>query len=645
MTQNCLQEQRLQLVAWAQELREFTVLRNETQIPQEIDAAIGQLRDERFVLAVLGKAKRGKSTLLNALLGRHDDLIAPVDRLPASSAISRVSWGAAEHAVVLFRDGHKETISLPRIREFVTEEENPENHKAVSAVEIAAPFEGLDHDIVLVDTPGAGSLHEYHDALLHAFIPQSDAVIFLVSARMPLDQDEIDLLKALRAADVRKVFFAINRVDESTADDISAAEAHNRKLLADVGIAVTTVHRISGKQAFLGQLASSGVPEFLSDIQEFMAANKGQYLAARFVARVRVLIEPCLQGLEIEVASASRTADELRKDLSQLLNQKQSLNANRSLDEREFRLNWNRSLEAFRQTLAPTNRDLIQELHRQIADSSLMGITKLRKNLPTWIVKELETRLAPASKALEGALRDACGRLEASYPVLSIGQGGNVALRAQDSSAALVGAVGGAAVSAAGVGFAMAGASAATSIATANAAVLAAAVPAQLAAGAGAVLSYVPYVGGFLSNVLGAVGSGAAGTTLMATPAWVVLSGPAGWTLAGIGALIVPITWRSSKLKQKANLQDAAEDQIDQLFRAIETEQIGALQRMSESILEEFAIRLERQLSAAETAITRACDHRPDEPALAQLRATLLSIRDRVQHAPGEIARDDSGKS
>ena len=36
-----------------------------------------------------GKAKRGKSTLINALLGRRDDLLAPVDQLPASNVLCR----------------------------------------------------------------------------------------------------------------------------------------------------------------------------------------------------------------------------------------------------------------------------------------------------------------------------------------------------------------------------------------------------------------------------------------------------------------------------------------------------------------------------------------------------------------------------
>jgi ribosome biogenesis GTPase A len=48
-----------------------------------INKAVKGLLADRFVITVLGKAKRGKSTLLNALLGRSDDTLAPIDKLPA----------------------------------------------------------------------------------------------------------------------------------------------------------------------------------------------------------------------------------------------------------------------------------------------------------------------------------------------------------------------------------------------------------------------------------------------------------------------------------------------------------------------------------------------------------------------------------
>ena len=98
---------------------------------------------------------------------------ATIDKLPASSAVTRFYWNEVETAAVNFRNGQTQPIQYKNIRDYVTEEANPENRKEVNIVEVGGPFLGMDHDLVLVDTPGAGSIHEYHDQILQEFIPAS----------------------------------------------------------------------------------------------------------------------------------------------------------------------------------------------------------------------------------------------------------------------------------------------------------------------------------------------------------------------------------------------------------------------------------------------------------------------------------------
>ena len=67
-----------------------------------IEQAIQQFKEDRIRIMVLGKPKRGKSTLINAWIGRSDDLVAPIDKLPASSVITEVAWGDTEHCTARF---------------------------------------------------------------------------------------------------------------------------------------------------------------------------------------------------------------------------------------------------------------------------------------------------------------------------------------------------------------------------------------------------------------------------------------------------------------------------------------------------------------------------------------------------------------
>ena len=627
------------VLEWTVQIRELLDRRGDAVAVAGVDKAIAQFEEDRFLIAVLGKAKRGKSTLLNAILGRHDDLVAPIDKLPASSAITRLLWADHDAATVFFRDGKSSPIGFERIREYVTEESNPENRKGVDVVEVTGPFPGLDRDLVLVDTPGAASIHEHHDAILHAFIPQADAVIFLVTARMPLDQDELDLLKSVKAADIRKVFFAVNRADESNEQDIEAAISHNRKLLSEVGINVERIHRISAKNAFLGTVVTSGVPDLLADVSDFLASNKGRVLSSRLVSRVCQCAEPTAQALAVELGSSQKTVGELNEDLQKLRDSKRTIESERGLTEREFALEWGRSVDGFEHATKEARTEAKAIVQNRISRTSLSGLSGLIKELPTFIGRTIEDQLAIPAQRMEEAISLASRKLQASYPVLEVKSAGEIAMRTRSGHHVVIGGLTGAVAIGTGVGLTMAGSAVAASIAAANAAALAAAtttvaVPSALA-GVGTLATFlsglgVPYIGA-VGTMLAGTGTATVATPAVLTtvPLWVAIAGPVGWTFAGLGALAVPIAWRISKLKQKEQLEEACGEQIDQIFKRIQTERIPALRRMGTTIVEDFRLRLDRQLQQIESTISSARDNRPDAGHI----STLQQLNQAMQNA------------
>lgn len=591
------------------------------------------LRADRFVLTVLGKAKRGKSTLLNALLGRGDDILAPIDKLPASSAISRFRWAESERVVVTFRDGHVEEIATDRVREFVTEEQNKENYKGVDVVDIEGPFPGLDRDLELVDTPGAASLHEHHDAILHAFIPQADAVIFLVTARMPLDQDELDLLQKVKAADVRKVFFVVNKVDECDERDVEEAVAHNMKLLAEVGVRVERMHRISARQAFRGDSAGSGVAALMQEIADFLAQNKGQVLSSRFVSRVCAAVAPIAQAIDVQLASSRKSADELDSELAALREKKRTIESEREFAEREFSMAWSRAADAYEQGLKDAKQAVLSTVQSRIHRTSLFELSALARQLPTFLTQAVEDNLGPVASRFEGAARDACDKLQAGYPSLSVGDAGTVAIRMREGHTAITGTVGGVAVGVAGAAFATAGAASAASIAAANAAAVAATTTVAAPSMIATLGSFLGSLGApsALTGLMTAAGTGtatvAAPTAMATTPLWVALAGPVGWTLAGVGLLAVPFSWRMSKLKLKDKIEQAGEEQINKVFFRLQTERLAAIRNMRQGIVDEVRLRLDRQVVQIEAALEAARDHRPSEAESTRLRNTAATLR------------------
>jgi GTPase Era involved in 16S rRNA processing len=623
------------LTHWADQLSVIMRERKRDDITAQIDEAKTALQANVFTLAVLGKAKRGKSTLINALLGRNDDEVAPIDKLPASSAITRFRFAQSERTTVLFKDNHTETIPYSRIREFVTEESNPENKKDVAMLEVSGPFANLPPQVELVDTPGAGSIHEHHDALLHAFIPQADAVIFIVTARMPLDQDELDLLKAVKAADINKIFFVINKIDEAEETDIADAVAHNQKLLAANGITTESFHRISAKQAFQGK-PNSGVPELIDTLGQFLQNNKGKILRQRFLSKVNSFIETEVRSLEVAVSSASKTGEELDAEIALLRQRKREVETQRSSSEHHFKSKWTTEVNDFQSKLSIAQRNVEGDLVEKLNSTSSFGVGKLAKILPTLLNESFEKSLHPLTDKFEAETRDACTKLNEAYPALSLDETGKVSITAKGNMTTAIGTVGGLTATAVGGGLVYAGSATAAAIAATNTAALTAtsAAAATAVGGAATTASIIGGLGvaadavstfligmplGF--SLAGGAASAAGGVTvaaptMLATPFWCALAGPVGWTIAGVGVLAVPFAWRLSKMKQKDKLESAAKEQIEKVFKGIKEDRIPALHKMGETILNDFRHRLDQQITELENSLTDARNNRPSEEVL-----------------------------
>jgi dynamin family protein len=94
---------------------------------ERCQALVVQLAEDRFNLAVVGQFKRGKSTLMNAVLGRN---LLPTGLLPLTSAITTLCYGSKER-VMLNRKGWawEQEVPLAQLETYITERGNPGNEK------------------------------------------------------------------------------------------------------------------------------------------------------------------------------------------------------------------------------------------------------------------------------------------------------------------------------------------------------------------------------------------------------------------------------------------------------------------------------------------------------------------------------------
>lgn len=188
-----------------------------------------RVSDGRFYLACVGQFKRGKSTLLNALIGRT---ILPAGVLPATSVPTIIRFGESAAACIQWPDGRSTGVSIDEIEQYVSERSNPENRKGIATLEIFAPCELLKQGMCLVDTPGLGSIFPGNTKSTQGFIPHMDAVLVVLGADPPISGDELELMETL-SGEVPEMLFVLNKADRVSASDLSAATEFARQAIED----------------------------------------------------------------------------------------------------------------------------------------------------------------------------------------------------------------------------------------------------------------------------------------------------------------------------------------------------------------------------------------------------------------------------
>jgi GTP-binding protein EngB required for normal cell division len=168
------------------------------------------LAEDRFTVAVLGQFHRGKSSFINAVIGRE---LLPTGISPMTSACTILRFGS-EEKLSIHRDGEflPEEAPVGRLAEYVTENENPGNRKKVLSACLELPLPLLRRGLEFVDTLGFGFGREAGASSAYDSLLQSDAALFLMGLDGPLSPPETDFLNRIREH-VHKVFFLVNKTD------------------------------------------------------------------------------------------------------------------------------------------------------------------------------------------------------------------------------------------------------------------------------------------------------------------------------------------------------------------------------------------------------------------------------------------------
>ena len=190
-----------------------------SRIAEEARDLASRIAEGRFYVACMGQFKRGKSTLINALIG---DPVLPVGFTPVTAVPTVIRFGEQRRARIQAGSGSWRDVSVSDLNQYVSEEWNPENSKGIRGVEVFVPSRLLAGGMCLVDTPGLGSVFTGNTAATHAFIPHVDAALVVIGADPPLAGEELALVEAV-ALQIQDIVLVLNKADRTTPEEKAAA--------------------------------------------------------------------------------------------------------------------------------------------------------------------------------------------------------------------------------------------------------------------------------------------------------------------------------------------------------------------------------------------------------------------------------------
>lgn len=286
-----------------------------------------RLLEGRFHLAVLGQFKRGKSTLLNALLG---DNVLPTAVVPLTAIPTFIEAGELS-AKILFDDkkppaeyNPNESLKLVEfLSKYVAEANNPANQLNVQQVEVFHPAKILRNGVVLIDTPGIGSTFKHNTEATLNFLPQCDAAMFLVSADPPITEAEIEFLKRVRSK-VPRLFFILNKVDYLTDDEKKEVLAFIKRVLSEqVGLEKDTeVFSVSARTGLQARQTGSqelweksGLKNVEAYLVDFLANEKTEALKLAVRKKASDILADVLMRMHLSVKSLQMPLEDLEKRL------------------------------------------------------------------------------------------------------------------------------------------------------------------------------------------------------------------------------------------------------------------------------------------------------------------------------------------
>ena len=318
------EKRRLELLSVADRLAVAATALQLAELAKVADTTSTRLESDAFFVTVLGDFKRGKSTLMNAMLGEK---VLPSFSWPCTAVLTEVRWGQEKSALLYPRRDKRGRARRPvpvdvtdLERSITIDSERPDLPSKYERAEVRWPLELCRNNVVLVDSPGLNE-DPIRERITLDYLARTDAVIFVQDAQANMSMSEAHFVKTY--LDAHQPFFVYNKINLISPDEVSmvktAAQARLRAVrpehVDDDAARAFWINAKAGVDSkIFGDLAlweQSNMETFTRRLETFLAKERHK---VKILVPARQLSSLCYQLSK----SLFGQQEMLNKDLSEL---------------------------------------------------------------------------------------------------------------------------------------------------------------------------------------------------------------------------------------------------------------------------------------------------------------------------------------
>lgn len=309
---------------------------------EQAKTAASRIKSHIFSVGIMGEFKRGKSTVINALLGRE---IAPSDVVPASATLNRITYGLTPKATILYKDGHSEEVPVDQIGNYVTKitESSAATAALVDQAVVEYPCQFCQNNVEIIDTPGLND-DDRMDAISESVIPKLDAVVLVLAANSPFSKSEAEFVRdKLMTSDVSRLIIVVNRIDciYSEKDRVRLLDSIREKIVKEILSRTASIHGedsklyqdtrdkladiklypLSAIQALVGRVENdpalvekSGILAFEDRLRKLLTQERGVLELIRASGVITTLLDEGEKALNLRMSALEMSTEEFLKN-------------------------------------------------------------------------------------------------------------------------------------------------------------------------------------------------------------------------------------------------------------------------------------------------------------------------------------------